>query len=75
MKIRGYRIELGEIETVLEHHPEVARAVVIVRTDVADQQRLVAYVVPRDGKSPPVESLRAHLGQKLPDYMIPSAFM
>ncbi|SDM61245.1 non-ribosomal peptide synthase/polyketide synthase [Allokutzneria albata] len=64
VKIRGFRIELGEIETALLAHPSVEQATVLALTD-----RLVAYVV---GSS---AGLREHLAERLPEYMVPSAFV
>lgn len=76
VKIRGVRIELGEIEVELARHAQVKEAVVLARTDVADDQRLVAYVVPRDtAAAPTVESLRTHLQEVLAEHMVPSAFV
>ncbi|MCL6755243.1 amino acid adenylation domain-containing protein [Nostoc sp. CCCryo 231-06] len=74
VKIRGFRIELGEIETVLRQHPQVFQTVVIAREDIPGQKRLVAYVVPHQ---PPAtnDELRHFLKQKLPNYMVPSAFV
>ena len=82
VKIRGYRIELGEIETVLAQHRAVRESVVIAREDEAGfpstalgtGKQLVAYVVPKES-APPASELRAHLKAKLPDYMVPSAFV
>ncbi|HEY9799811.1 MAG TPA: amino acid adenylation domain-containing protein, partial [Leptolyngbyaceae cyanobacterium] len=74
VKLRGFRIELGEIESLLCLHPTVKDAVVTVREDVAGDQRLVAYLVVQV-ESLSVEDLRHFLQQKLPDYMIPSAFI
>ncbi|WP_292768135.1 non-ribosomal peptide synthetase [Nostoc sp. NOS(2021)] len=74
VKIRGFRIELGEIETVLRQHPQVFQAVVIAREDIPGQKRLVAYVVPHE-LQPNADELRHFLKQKLPNYMVPSAFM
>ena len=74
VKIRGFRIELGEIETVLVTHPQVSEAVAIDSDDIPGSKRLVAYVVTRS-KSEIKSQLRSFLKQKLPDYMIPSAFV
>jgi len=74
IKLRGFRIELGEIEAVLSQHPAVFQAVVIVREDVPDQQRLVAYVVLHPAALT-TSDLRHWLKQRLPDYMLPSAFV
>jgi amino acid adenylation domain-containing protein len=75
VKVRGQRIELGEIETVLIDHEAVAEAAVVAREDEPGAQRLVAYLVSRNGKPPSLTQLRQHLQQSLPDYMIPSAFV
>ena len=74
VKIRGFRIELGEIETALNNHPQVRQGVVIVREDDWSDKRLVAYIV-SEGKQPVCSDLRDYLKQKLPEYMIPSAFV
>ena len=75
VKLRGFRIELGEIESVLARHPEVGQAVVVVREDVPGDQRLVAYIVGHDGHSCEVGELKSFLSKKLPDYMLPSAYV
>jgi amino acid adenylation domain-containing protein len=74
LKLRGFRIELGEIQTVLETHPNVEQAVVIMREDTLHNQRLVAYVMRKDTLLTSQE-LHRFLQQKLPVYMIPSAFV
>lgn len=75
VKIRGFRIELAEIETALLGWPEIETAAVIDEDDNAGGRRLVAYVVPKSGTAPKVESLRAFVGQTLPAYMVPAAFV
>lgn len=75
VKIRGFRIELGEIETALAQHPNVAEAVVIVREDIPGDKRLVAYVVASKELASSPNELRHFLQEKLPEYMIPNAFV
>ncbi|HYG62223.1 MAG TPA: AMP-binding protein, partial [Thermoanaerobaculia bacterium] len=75
VKIRGFRIELGEIEAALCQHEAVREAVVLVREDVPGQRRLVAYVTPRRETAPGDEELRRFCGSRLPDYMVPAAFV
>ncbi|HEY0169639.1 MAG TPA: amino acid adenylation domain-containing protein, partial [Pyrinomonadaceae bacterium] len=74
VKVRGYRIELEEIEARLGQHAAVARCVVVARADGADE-RLVAYVVGRGDGLPGAAELRGFLAERLPDYMLPSAFV
>jgi amino acid adenylation domain-containing protein len=75
VKVRGFRIELGEIESVLGQHPAIRETVVLAREDQPGDQRLVAYVVPHVGKKFIVSQLRDFLKAKLPEYMIPAAFV
>jgi len=72
IKLRGLRIELGEIDAALRSAPGVTRAEVLLREDRPGEPRLVAYL---DAGGPAQETLRAHLAHRLPDYMVPSAFV
>ncbi|MBW4483051.1 MAG: amino acid adenylation domain-containing protein [Tildeniella torsiva UHER 1998/13D] len=74
VKLRGYRIELGEIEAVLAQHPVVQQSVVVLREDSPAQKRLVAYVV-LNHATQKTEAVQEFLAQRLPDYMVPSAFV
>jgi amino acid adenylation domain-containing protein len=82
VKIRGFRIELGEIEAVLSQHPAVREAVVIVQEDVPGDKHLVAYIVPNPTQIATAvraqgcaSLLRQFLKEKLPSYMVPSAYV
>lgn len=75
VKVRGFRIEPGEIESVLRQHPTILEAAVIARKDISGDMRLVAYFVPQQQLTLPVSELRNYLQQRLPDYMVPTAFV
>ncbi len=76
VKLRGFRIELGEIESALAAHPAVSQALVTLRADTPEEKRLVAYIVPAPGATPPTPAeLRQHAQERLPDYMVPAAFV
>jgi len=85
VKIRGFRVEPSEIAAVLEEHPDVAQAAVVLREDRPGERQLVAYVVPRRAGEPPASQLglptshvarwRAHLRARLPAHMVPSRFV
>ena len=75
VKLHGFRIELGEVETVLRQHPAVQESVVLAREDGPGDKRLVAYLVPDQEPAPSVSALRGFLQAKLPEYMVPSAFV
>ncbi|KWA69864.1 non-ribosomal peptide synthetase [Burkholderia ubonensis] len=74
VKLRGLRIELGEIEATLASHPWVDAAVVALR-GVDDGARLVAWLLSSHPEAELIEAVRGHLQQRLPDYMVPSAFV
>jgi amino acid adenylation domain-containing protein len=80
VKIRGFRIELGEVEAAITSHPAVRETVVVAREDTPGNKRLVAYVVPKgeavqETVLPTINELRSFLKTKLPDYMVPGAFV
>ncbi|MGH0593689.1 amino acid adenylation domain-containing protein [Bacillus pretiosus] len=74
VKIRGYRIELGEIQSLLSQYEEISESTVIVREDIPGDKRLVAYVLPTN-KELTIGNIRQYLSTKLPDYMVPSAYV
>ena len=74
VKIRGFRIELGEIESALLALAGVREAVVLAREDIPGDRRLVAYIGSAES-AVSANTLREHLLDKLPGYMVPSAFV
>ena len=66
VKIRGHRIELGEIESVILGYAGVSDGVVLAREDQPGDKRLVAYLVPSEGKDPDIVDIREYLKKKLP---------
>ena len=75
VKVRGYRIELGEIEAVLAAQHDVRQCVVIVREDLPGDQRLTAYLTMQPGARFDADAAKLGLRERLPDYMIPAAFV
>ncbi|HEY0171322.1 MAG TPA: amino acid adenylation domain-containing protein [Pyrinomonadaceae bacterium] len=75
VKVRGFRVEVGEVEAALRQHAEVREGVVKACEDGRGGLRLVAYVVPREPSGAVPGALRDFMKERLPDYMIPSAFV
>ncbi|HEV7763739.1 MAG TPA: amino acid adenylation domain-containing protein, partial [Thermoanaerobaculia bacterium] len=75
VKIRGFRIEPGEIEVILSQHPAVQHCVVTSWEDAPGDKRLVGYIVPHHQPGPGAADLRKFLETRLPEYMLPSAFV
>ena len=75
VKVRGYRVELGEVETALSRHSGVKECVVVAREEESGDKRLVAYVVSTSDVVFTPSELRSYLQEKLPEYMVPSAFV
>lgn len=83
VKIRGFRIELGEIESYLLEHYAINQVIVVAREGISGSKSVIAYIVPKKllqqqhtlTRNTLSRVLRAFLGQKLPDYMVPSAFI
>jgi surfactin family lipopeptide synthetase A len=76
VKIRGYRVELGEIESHLNRLTGIRECVVVLKTDAANHQSLVAFWVPAVSEPPtcPAEEIAEQLKRVLPDYMVPARF-
>jgi amino acid adenylation domain-containing protein len=75
VKIRGFRVELGEIEALLNQYSAIAESVVVDRKDSSGDTRLIAYIVTEAGAEPASQELLGFLQEKLPSYMLPSAFV
>ena len=75
VKIRGFRIEVAEIELALRGLTKIKEAAVVAHEDQSGEKQLVAYVVPEPEQVPSTSELRGFLKDKLPDYMVPSAFV
>ena len=74
-KIRGYRVEIGEIESALLAHPAIREAAVAVGEEESGAQKLLAYMVAREGHRPANSAVRSHLAGWLPPHMIPAGFI
>ncbi|MGK3964008.1 amino acid adenylation domain-containing protein [Sorangium sp. So ce118] len=75
VKVRGFRVELGEIESALKEYPELREAAVVARERAPGDRRLLAYVAFAPGASADASALRRFLGERLPEHMVPSAFV
>ena len=75
IKFRGFRVEPGEIERVIDQHPSVHESLVMLREDVPDQKFLAAYWTAKEGTSPNSTEPREFLKDKVPEYMVPAAFV
>ena len=75
VKVRGFRVELGEIESTLNQYRAVMESIVVDRKDSSGDIRLIAYFVPEVGVEPTSLELLTFLQEKLPSYMLPSAFI
>ncbi len=74
VKVRGFRIELGEIEAALATHPAIRACTIVAARDVAGNVRLVAYLVAVESEVP-ASALRQHLAARLPEFMVPAAYL
>jgi amino acid adenylation domain-containing protein len=75
LKMSGFRIEPDEIEAVLAQHPVVSKALIQARELSSGDKYLVAYVVANGGTAPTGEELKDYLKERLPSYMVPSAWV
>jgi Phosphopantetheine attachment site/AMP-binding enzyme/AMP-binding enzyme C-terminal domain len=75
VKLRRFRIELGEIEAALRGHSEVREAVAAMQRDADGEPYIAAYIVPARDTAPVPAGLRAFLKERLPEYMVPAAWV
>ncbi|KQW87440.1 hypothetical protein ASC94_29105 [Massilia sp. Root418] len=75
VKLRGFRIELGELEAVIMEHEAIRESLVLASRDAGQDQRLVAYAIPHEGAAVTTAAIRAHMQGKLPEFMVPAAFV
>lgn len=75
VKVRGFRIEPAEIEQQLLSHDAVGAVAVVPQELLSGESGLVAYVVSASEVLPSSTALRAHLAARLPDYMVPAAYV
>ncbi|MCT9008786.1 non-ribosomal peptide synthetase [Streptomyces rhizosphaerihabitans] len=76
VKIRGYRVEPAEVEAALITHPRIAQAAVVTQQPGDTTPYLAAYLVPVDGASvPDAAEIQEHLADRLPEYMVPAAYV
>jgi amino acid adenylation domain-containing protein/FkbH-like protein len=75
VKIRGFRVEPGEIENALSQHPQVRECAVVALGTGAGQRKIAAYYAGKNKPGPSAPDLRRFLSERLPDYMVPSAFV
>jgi amino acid adenylation domain-containing protein len=75
VKVRGFRVELGEIESLLNEYWGIVESVVVDKKDSSGNTRLIAYIVPEEGVEPTSSEILTFLREKLPAYMLPSAFV
>jgi len=75
VKIRGFRVELDEVMSAINAHPAVQTSVVVAREDTSGERRLAAYVVPLPRADLTPADLRAAVAARLPDYMVPAAWV
>ncbi|MET8025693.1 non-ribosomal peptide synthetase [Streptomyces avermitilis] len=75
VKLRGLRIELGEIESALVAHPQIRMALVLLKADPQGEKQLVGYYTVLGDQAPTLAELRRHLGESMPEYMVPTAWV